>query len=208
MVSIVILIVLIRLFSETPKIDSIVMGLFRLLKNKIIPNYSSAEYYNTTAKRQKWFNNLEDEWKILFKFQLQDFNEMISDEAINTIFSKKELEINLDGYKNLSGLRNLTNLKVLTIHNYSNTDLSDLKGLKNLRAIKIYHTNFSNGIPIGILSTITHLALHNCEIESLYDFNHLPKLEMLILDNNRITTINSLKKLTKLSYLIPSIFIK
>ena len=134
--SIVIFVALIKLFSGTPKIDELVTCGVHLLKNKLFPNNALASYFNTTAKRQKWFNNLEDDWKVLFKFQIQDFNELISDEAITTLFDKKELEINLDGYKNLSGLSNLTNLKKLTIHNYSNTDLSELKNLTNLKPLK------------------------------------------------------------------------
>lgn len=199
--SIVLIIALVRLFSVTPKLDELVVSGFRLLKNKLFPNNALASYFNTTANRQKWFNNLEDDWKILFKFQIQDFNELISDEAITTLFDKKEIEINLDGYKNLSGLRNLTNLKKLTIHNYSNTDLSELIQLTNLKGLKIYHTNFSNGIPIEAFKNITHLALHNCQIDNLDDLCDLPNLVGLALDDNNISNIYSLKRLPSLIYI-------
>ena len=198
---IIIIYVLIRVFYGTETIDNIFLSIGNLMKNKKYPLYKTAEYYNTPQLRQRWWNSLDPEWKIIFKFQLIDFHAPIDDKVIKQLLNNDAIPLDLENVDNLNGLKHMTNLKHLIIYNYNSTDLSGLKHLSKLKKLEMFDADFSRGLPIASLKQLEKLRLSNCKLNSATQFKYLKKLRKLYLNSNNIKDISPLAKINNLDFL-------
>lgn len=198
---IIIIYVLIRVFYGTETIDNFFLSIGNLMKNKKYPLYKSAEYFNTPQLRQRWWDSLDPEWKIIFKFQLIDFHAPIDDKVIKQLLNNDAIPLDLENVDNLNGLKHLTNLKHLIIYNYNSTDLSGLKHLSKLRKLEIFDADFSGGLPIASIKQVEKLRLSSCKLNSTYQFKYLKNLKKLYLNYNDIKDITPLSKINNLEVL-------
>ena len=198
---IIIIYVLIRVFYGAETIDNFLLSIGNLMKNKKYPLYKTAEYFNTPQLRQRWWDSLDAEWKIIFKFQLIDFHAPIDDKVIKELLNNDAIPLDLENVDNLNGLKYLTNLKHLIIYNYNSTDLSGLKHLSKLTKLEMFDADFSSGLPIASLKRIEKLRLCNCKLNSATQFKYLKKLRKLYLNSNNIKDISPLAKINNLDFL-------
>lgn len=192
---------MIRVFYGTETIDHFFLSIGNLMKNKKYPLYKSAEYFNTPQLRQRWWDSLDPEWKIIFKFQLIDFHAPIDDKIIQQLLNNDSIPLDLENVDNLNGLKHLTNLKHLIIYNYNSTDLSGLKHLTKLTKLEMFDADFSSGLPIASLRQIEKLRFSNCKLNNTAQFKYLKNLRKLYLNNNNIKDISPLAKINNLEFL-------
>ncbi len=197
----IIIYVLVRVFYGTETIDSFFLSIGNLMKNKKYPLVKTADYFNTPQLRQRWWDSLEPDWKIIFTFQLISFHAPIDDKVLRKILNEDALALDLENVDNLNGLKLLTNLKHLIIYNYGSTDLSGLKHLSKLRKLEMYNSDFSGVLPIASIQQVEKLRLSNCKINIVYQFKYLKNLKKLYLDYNDIKDITPLTKINNLEVL-------
>uniref|UniRef100_A0A1Q3FRZ8 Putative leucine-rich repeat protein n=2 Tax=Culex tarsalis TaxID=7177 RepID=A0A1Q3FRZ8_CULTA len=92
---------------------------------------------------------------------------------------------------NVSGLVNLEVL-ILSYNHISSIDATTMQNLTKLRILDLSH-NFLLMVPMNIFpKSLTHLNLFACYIQSLnYDHLYYPSMEVLIVERNKLTSIDS-----------------
>jgi hypothetical protein len=193
--------ILIKIFYGTDKINNFFLSIGNLLKNKKYPGFKKAEDFNTPKLHKQWWDELDEEWRMVFRFQVYPKFDCTGKDIANYVLDLKHLNLNLRGITNLNGLNNLSNLNSLTISNYDSVNLSCLKKLNNLTKLEISNSNFSSRIPIGAISNIVALKFENCQIRNLGLFKYLKNLKQLSLEANNIQDISCLKEVTQLEFL-------
>lgn len=171
------------------------------MKNKIYPQFKTAESFNTPELRKQWWDSLEPDWRIIFSLQLFGFHTPINDPVLTQILNDTALPLELKNICNLNGLKHLTNLKHLILYDYASTDLSGLKHLTKLTKLEMFDADFSGGFPIDSLMQIEKLRLSDCKLNSVSQFKHLKNLKKLYLNYNNIKDISPLAEVTNLEFL-------
>jgi len=207
-------------FFYTPEFNNITI-LDNFSKNEIIVNKHHFE----------WWNNLDDNWKILLEknsnIYIKDYNDISSDELKQILNIEIFTCINsdIDNVKPLSELTNLvilecsknnivdleplTNLTKLGILNCSNNLISDLKPLKNLTNIEVLNISKNKITDIKNLENSINLEFLDCssnQISDLVSIINLKKLNNLNIAYNLVNEINFINKLENLQNLIVSDF--
>lgn len=146
MIQIILVYILIKLFYGTDIIDNSFINGSKFLFNKTYPVFKMDDYFNTTTLRIKWWNNLNSEWRTVFRFQVYPELDYHGIDIANYMFTVEKLNLNLSGIKTLNGLKHLTQLRELCITNYASTDLSELKHLSKLQKLEFINCDFSSFI--------------------------------------------------------------
>ena len=141
-------------------------------------------------KNRKWWNSLEDQWKMAFCEAFLNKGSKSSgysptDEELELITTAKVLRFagprasfpNLSfELTNLSGLSDLINLEILVVIFHKIENLSEIKGLINLKCLFLSH---------NLLTTLKGIE-------------KLENVEEFYFNVNKIATLSPLKKLTGL----------
>lgn len=112
----------------------------------------------------------------------------------------------LDLYNNniadISPLASMTKLTMLDLRNNSIVDLSPCSGMLSLREL---YLSFNKGIqdiqPLAGLTSLWYLSLKNTEVQDLTALSNFDKLTTLVLAHTKITNLDPIRDLPKLSYL-------
>lgn len=192
---------LIKLVFGIDKIEFLFLSIGRLLLNKKYLSFETAEHFNTPTLRAKWWNNLDDEWGLIFQNQVFDESLPLTDSVLEELFNSDAILIDLKNINNLNGLKHLTNLEHLIIYNYASTDLSDLKHLHKLQKLEFIDCDFSSIVPITPIKQVTDLRFENCQVDTLDSFQYLKNLKRLQLERNCITDLRPIKKASQLEFL-------
>ena len=194
MISLIITIAIIRI---------LVLNANRIKDNDLSLYYSTrpAEYFKTSVLRAKWWNNLDEEWGLIFQNQVFDASLPLTDSVLEDLFNCDAILIDLENINNLNGLKHLTNLQYLIIYNYASTDLSDLKHLHKLQKLEFIDCDFSSIVPIAPIKQVADLRFENCQVDTLDSFQYLKNLKRLQLERNCITDIRPIKKANQLEFL-------
>jgi hypothetical protein len=198
---IIILYLLIKLFYGTDRIDNFFINSGKFLFNKTYPVFKTDDYFNTPTLRIKWWNNLDQEWRTVFRFQVYPELDYHGIDIANYMFTVEKLNLNLNGIKTLNGLKHLTQLRELCITNYGSTDLSDLKNLHKLQKLKFINCDFSSIVPITPIKQVTDLNFENCQVFTMDSFQYLKNLKRLQLQFNCIIDISPIRKASQLEFL-------
>ena len=201
LIQLILFYLLIKLFYGTDKIDNAFIKSGKFLFNKTYPVFKTADYFNTPTLRIKWWNNLNSEWRAVFRFQVYHELDYHGIDIANYMFTVDKLNLNLSGVKTLNGLKHLTQLRELCITNYASTDLSELKHLSKLQKLEFINCDFSSIIPITPIKQVTDLSFENCKVFALDSFQYMKNLKRLQLQCNCITDIRPLKKARQLEFL-------
>ena len=201
LIQIILVYILIKLFYGTGKIDNFFINSAKFLFNKTYPVFKTDGYFNTPTLRIKWWNNLNSEWRTIFRFQVYPKLDYHGIDIANYMFTVEKLNLNLNGIKTLNGLKHLTQLRELCITNYASTDLSELKYLSKLQKLEFVNCDFSSIVPITPIIQVIDLRFENCQVDTLDSFQYLKNLKRLHLQGNCIIDIRPIKKASQLEFL-------
>jgi len=131
---------------------------------------------------EKWWNQLNDSWKIIFN---EKFNVGLnpSIDILISLVNSETISINYSDIADLTPIEQFTNLKNLTVYSCKNIkDLSPLKNILTLEYLDIAATSVYNLEPISGLINLEELNISNTKIDNIDPINNL-KLKRLFLVN-------------------------
>ncbi len=152
-------------------------------------------------RRQKWWEDLDDDWKKIFIKELYFSTEndiCPSDVELQELFKLQEFNFSDYEIKNLDGLKNLTNLKTLDCSSNNLTSLAGIENLFNLTDLNCSSNNLTSLTGIDDLFNLTDL---NCSSNNLTSLTGIDDLFNLTDLNCSFNLLTSLKGIEKLQYL-------
>lgn len=168
---------------------------------------------------KKWWNSLDDNWKILFKYNIdneittENWWRWASDYDLIQIqptpkFYEKSFNINFFSCKlktkRIYSLIPLSNINSLIGLNCSESDVDDLEPISHIKSIKfldIHYTSIDDIKPIMGLVNLEMLNYQHKFKEDKDDLTNFTKLKSLNIRYGKLTDISFLANLKELEYL-------
>ncbi len=122
--------------------------------------------------------------------------------VINTLFSLKELKLDMNNLSEISGFQDLTNLEFLSLQGNSITEIKGLGTLVNLKELNLAENRINKIDNLESLNQLEILDLSVNEIKEIKGLENLVKLKTISLNSNQITEIKNLECLTNLESLL------
>lgn len=162
---------------------------------------------------------LKSEYKLHFNIKKDDsnivtFKDTNLEQEIRTIINKstgdiyksdveniKELDIELDGIQDISGIENLSNLQKLDLYGNKISDLTPLQNLTNIQELNLGYNKLND---ITVLKNLTNLKKLNLCVNQISDITtlkDLADLQQLDLEDNLLSNISALEGLSNLKTL-------
>ncbi len=150
------------------------------------------------ARREEWWNDLEDQWKIAFNREInlsEDITYKPNDDEIKKILNTTNASFNRLDLTNLSGLECLLNLTDLDCSYNLLTNLEGLENLVNLKSLNCSYNNLTSLSGIGHLINLVKLDCYGNQLESIRELMSLNKIEKLDCSYNQIKNLWGLEGL-------------
>ncbi len=192
------------------EVNNLNIGSYQLnLKNLDFNNLLS-DLKNQFGITRSWWNNLNAEWKSVFRLALEmqpdatpDDNQLKqilqiqkldcsekqigSLEPIKNLKFLQELDISSTNVVNLMPIRNLPNLLRLYCINTNISDLKPLVKLKNLRILHFSMTDVDNLSPLRYLVNLQEINFSETYVKNIRPLRKLKKLKMLSLKETKVS---------------------
>ncbi len=150
-----------------------------------------SEAFNSEAKRTKWWNGLEYQWKLAYN-KLLGYGKSVKkpeDVRLEGLLCRKTLLLYESNLTNLSGVKDLKHLENLSC---SYNRITDIQGLKNLTNLKILKLSDNRIKSIKVLKNLINLEYIRFDFNDLYDLQgleNLTKLNRVYVNNNFVSSI-------------------
>lgn len=156
-----------------------------------------------SRKLQKWFNNLPDDWKDIFKKYVStiDLNNPAK-EDLHQIAGIQEMD--LSSYSRLNSIEPLYQIQNLRKLNISNTNVSSLEALYELRDLKHLDINSTIVESLGPLennNSLQYLDISKTRIRGLQALREMYSLRKLNIENTGVKSLEAIKSLNGLKLL-------
>jgi serine/threonine protein kinase len=150
--------------------------------------------------KRQWWNQLDDEWKEVFKKAISVDSEP-TDSELEKIVNLQELNCSFNKISDLEPLHALTNLQVLACHENQISDLQPLCALTNLQVLDCGSNEISDLQPLHALTNLQILDCGGNKISDLQPLHALTNLQVLGCNSNEISDLQPLHALTNLQVL-------
>ena len=147
----------------------------------------SALHAEILKKRRTWWNQLDDNWKNVFMFNIGKIP--IWDKALIKAF---------DGEPTDSDLEKIVNLQEFDCHMNQMSDLEPLRALTNLQKLLCEDNQLRDLEPLRALMKLSNLWCFQNQISDLEPLRTLTKLRYLVCNENQISDLEPLRTLTNL----------
>lgn len=163
---------------------------------------------------------LKNEYKLHFNIKKDTNNNIVTfkdanlEQKIRTIINKptgdiyksdveniKELDIELGGIQDISGIESLTNLQKLDLYGNKISDITVLKDLTNLQELNLGYNKINDITTLKNLTNLQKLDLYVNQISDISALKDLTNLKTLDLEDNLISNISILEGLYNLKIL-------
>lgn len=156
-----------------------------------------------SRKLQKWFKNLSDEWKQIFKKYIPSVD--LRDPAKEDLHQVAGIqEMDLSYYSRLTTIEPLNQIQNLRKLNISHTNVSSLQALYELRDLN--HLDISSTIveslaPLENNNSLQYLNVSNTRVRGLQALREMYSLRKLNIENTGVKNLEAIKSLNGLKLL-------
>ncbi len=168
-----------RVFCDNAKLDEENVNAFSFNNPNVIITFQS-------ENRQKWWAELTDLWKAIFR-RSYNFTGQPSKEELAEIFATQTLDISEKNVRSLKPLMQLRNLRTLLCNNTGITSLAVMEKFSLLEHLDVSNNAINSLTPLVALKSLTTLNISNTEADSLNDIYGLKHLIQLNCEGTPIT---------------------
>lgn len=174
-----------------------------------VNNYSALEFLQKnptcliiykTDHLNRWWNNLSESWKNVFKEQ-PGLKSKISSENLHHLVEQESLHIKDAPVNNLAPLSEFVRLKELHFSGTAMTSLSPIENIKSLKSLHATNSPIQKIDSLNQLIELEDLDISNTPIADVYVIWTLKKLTRLNCAGTQIKRLDALEKLENLEYL-------
>lgn len=148
----------------------------------------------------RWWNNLDDNWRNVFKDQL-GAESKITSENLHHLVEQESLHFKDAPVSNLSPLSEFVRLKDLRFSGTAMTSLSPVENIKSLKSLHATNSPIQKIDSLSRLIDLEDLDISNTPIEDVYVIWKLKKLTKFNCAGTQIKRLDALEKLERLEYL-------
>lgn len=168
-----------------------------------LPLIQKVADFDTTEKRQQWWQTLEPQWHHAFNIAIlqKPKNHLPTDKELTYILTApvarfvgpKGMHPSIDfELTNLSGIRHLTDLTTLVVSHNALTDLKGIEHLTKLEYLFVNSNKLTNLQPIHYLPQLKTLYCNVNQIADIYPLKNLTNLETLYCCYNQLQTLQGI----------------
>ena len=172
----------------------------------------SALHAEILKKRRTWWNQLDDNWKNVFMFNIgkipiwdkaliKAFDGEPTDSDLEKIVNLQEFDCHMNQMSDLEPLRALTKLQTLDCSWNKISDLEPLRALTNLQKLLCEYNQLSDLEPLRALMNLQRLDCGGNQLSDLEPLRALTNLQKLLCEDNQLRVLEPLRALMKLSNL-------
>jgi len=157
-----------------------------------------------SQKLQKWFENLSNEWKHIFKKYVPSVNlNHPAKEDLHQVAAISEMD--LSSYDQLTSIEPLYQIQNLQKLNISHTNVSSLQSLYELRDLNyldISYTIVESLAPLENNNSLQYLDISNTRVRGLQALREMYSLRKLNIENTAVKSLEAIKSLNGLKLLL------
>ncbi len=158
----------------------------------------------TIMKYQKWWKNLEDQWKKAFNEAVLNKGAVIdhpSSEELHNIRKAKVFRFAGPGapfpnmsfeLKNLSGVADFEDMEILVVTFHKIKKVEELKKLEQLKSLFLNNNQIETLKGIGKLRNLKELYVQGNQLSSLLPLKKLTQLETIYCNYNKLNTLQGI----------------
>jgi len=139
-----------------------------------------------SENRHKWWMNLPDLWKAIFRRSFS-FDNQPTKEELAEIFATQALDISGKSVLSLAPLMKLRNLRTLDCENTGITSLAVIEKFSLLEHLDVSNNIINSLAPLSALNSLATLDISNTKIDSLRGLEGLDNLIQLSCEGTPIT---------------------
>jgi hypothetical protein len=171
--------------------------------DQLVPESRSGtcpEELRRPGPNRAWWNQLDGEWKRVFR-RILDIVRQPNDDELEKILTLQELDCSNTHIRNLEPLQNFTNLQKLECYKTQIRSLLPLQHLKTLREVDCWSTQINTLAPLQNLTNLQSLNCNETHIRSLESLQNLVNLQRLSCTGTHIRSLEPLQNLVNLQNL-------
>ena len=155
-----------------------------------------------TEDLMKWWENIDDNWKEIFKAHVSYTATTPTDLQLQQILDLREINIDPEmQIESLNPVADLTWIESFTANNQSIRDLKPLSNKKYLKELNIPNTPIKSLEPIEMDTALVLLNIENTQIDELDPLKNMLNLNTLNASGTPISSLKPLSGLTNLEKL-------
>lgn len=199
--------------ADQSKIESIellmIPGLEKFYVDQTsVNNYSAMKFLEKNPKclliyktehLNRWWNNLDESWRSVFKDQLGT-NSSATSENLHRLIEQVSLHFKDAPVTSLSPLGEFVRLRELHFAGTAITSLSPIENVKFLKSLHATNSPIQKIDSINLLIELEDLDISNTPIDDVYSIWKLKKLTRLNCAGTQIKRLDALEKLENLEY--------
>jgi hypothetical protein len=152
-----------------------------------------------TIHLNRWWKNMEPEWKKAFQQQLPDTTS--SSKNLHALVEQRNLKIQDVPVKNLTALSEFVRLLELNLSGTAISDISFLTNIPTLRSLHIINSPLQKTEALKSLTDLEDLDISNTPVDDLKDIESLKNIKSLNCSGTQIKKLAAIKSFSSLEVL-------